>query len=85
VLDVLGKPRSLTRFVKDRPGHDRRYAIDPSLVERELNWRPRETWESGLQKTIDWYRDNGAWLDHVRSGAYREYYSRQYGMEAGAR
>ena len=84
VLDVLGKPRSLIRFVKDRPGHDRRYAINPALVERELNWHPRETWESGLQKTIDWYRDNGAWLDHVRSGAYREYYSRQYGMEAGA-
>jgi dTDP-glucose 4,6-dehydratase len=85
VLDVLGKPRSLIRFVKDRPGHDRRYAIDPTVIERELNWRPRETWESGLRKTIDWYRDNSRWLDHVRSGAYREYYSRQYGMEAGAR
>jgi dTDP-glucose 4,6-dehydratase len=84
VLDALGKPRSLIRFVNDRPGHDRRYAINPGLVERELDWRPRETWESGLQKTIDWYRNNGAWLDHVRSGAYREYYSRQYGMEAGA-
>lgn len=84
VLDVLGKPRSLIRFVKDRPAHDRRYAIDPTLIERELNWRPRETWESGLRKTIDWYCDNSGWLDHVRSGAYREYYSRQYGMEAGA-
>jgi len=84
VLDILGKPRALIRFVKDRPGHDRRYAIDPSLIERELNWRPEETWESGLRKTIDWYRNNSGWLDHVRSGAYREYYSRQYGMEAGA-
>ncbi len=84
VLDILGKPRALIRFVKDRPGHDRRYAIDPTLIERELNWHPKETWESGLRKTIDWYRDNSAWLDHVRSGAYREYYSRQYGMEADA-
>ena len=84
VLDILGKPHSLIRFVKDRPGHDRRYAIDPSLLEDELNWHPRETWEGGLRKTIDWYRDNSGWLDHVRSGEYREYYSRQYGMEAGA-
>lgn len=84
VLDALGKPHSLIRFVKDRPGHDRRYAIDPSLIESELGWRPQETWESGLRKTIDWYRENSAWLDRVRSGAYREYYSRQYGLEAGA-
>jgi len=84
VLDILGKSRSLIRFVKDRPGHDRRYAIDPSLVEREFGWRPDETWESGLRKTIEWYRENTTWLDHVRSGAYREYYSRQYGVEAGA-
>jgi dTDP-glucose 4,6-dehydratase len=84
VLDALGKPRSLIRFVKDRPGHDRRYAIDPSLIESELGWRPQETWESGLRKTIDWYRENSAWLDRVRSGAYLEYYARQYGLEAGA-
>lgn len=84
VLDALGKPHTLIRFVKDRPGHDRRYAIDPSLIEREFGWRPQETWESGLRKTIAWYRDNTAWLDHVRTGAYREYYSRQYGVEAGA-
>ena len=84
VLDILGKSRSLIRFVKDRPGHDRRYAIDPSLIEREFGWYPHETWESGLRKTIGWYRENTTWLDHVRSGAYREYYSRQYGVEAGA-
>jgi len=84
VLDVLGKPRSLIQFVKDRPGHDRRYAIDPSLIEREVGWRPRETWESGLRKTIEWYRNHSAWIDLVRSGAYREYYARQYGMEAAA-
>lgn len=85
VLDVLGKPRSLIQFVKDRPGHDRRYAIDPSLIESEVGWRPRETWDSGLRKTIEWYRDNTAWIERVRSGAYREYYERQYGMEAAAR
>jgi dTDP-glucose 4,6-dehydratase len=82
VLDLLGKPHSLIKFVTDRPGHDRRYAIDPTRIENEMGWRPRETWESGLLKTIDWYKTNPAWLDHVRSGAYREYYARQYGMEA---
>ena len=79
VLAALGKPRSLLRFVKDRPGHDRRYAIDPSKVERELGWRPRETWESGLQKTIRWYADNADWVERARSGAYRDYYRKQYG------
>ncbi len=84
VLDVLEKPHSLIRFVKDRPGHDRRYAIDPSLAESELNWRPRETWESGLHKTIEWYKANPDWLDRVRSGADRKYYAQQYGAEVGA-
>jgi dTDP-glucose 4,6-dehydratase len=84
VLDVLEKPHSLIRFVKDRPGHDRRYAIDPSLAESELNWRPRETWESGLHKTIEWYKANPDWLDRVRTGAYRKYYAQQYGAEVGA-
>src|SRR6267143_2731440 len=79
VLDQLGKPRSLLQFVKDRPGHDRRYAIDPSLAESELGWSPRETWETGLQKTIRWYQDNPDWIARARSGAYREYYARQYG------
>ena len=84
LLDAVGKPRSLIRFVKDRPGHDRRYAIDPSLVESELDWRPRETWESGLQKTIQWYQQNGRWLERTRSGAYQDYYRKQYGAEVGA-
>ena len=85
LLDELGKPRSLITFVTDRPGHDRRYAIDPSLVESELGWRPRETWESGLRKTIDWYRENTRWLENTRSGAYRDYYRLQYGTEVNAR
>ena len=85
VLDQLGKPHSLLTFVKDRPGHDRRYAIDPSLVEAEFDWRPRETWESGLHKTLDWYQTNTDWVERARSGAYREFYARQYGSEVGAR
>src|ERR1700730_7458855 len=84
VLDQLGKPRSLIQFVKDRPGHDRRYAIDPALAEAELGWRPRETWETGLQKTIGWYQENPDWIARARSGAYREYYTQQYGTEVGA-
>jgi dTDP-glucose 4,6-dehydratase len=84
LLATVGKPRSLIRFVKDRPGHDRRYAIDPSLIETELGWRPDETWESGLLKTIDWYKNNSRWLERARSGAYRDYYRAQYGEEVGA-
>jgi dTDP-glucose 4,6-dehydratase len=84
VLDTLGKPHSLIQFVKDRPGHDRRYAIDPALIESELGWQPLETWESGLQKTIAWYQDNNQWLERARSGAYRDYYRTQYGTEVGA-
>lgn len=79
LLDALGKPRTLVRFVKDRPGHDRRYAIDSARVESELGWRPRETWASGLSKTIDWYRENAQWISDTRNGAYRDYYKVQYG------
>src|SRR5215211_2718866 len=67
VLDALGKPHSLIQYVKDRLGHDRRYAIDPALIETELGWRPLETWESGLKKTIQWYSENGEWLERARS------------------
>jgi dTDP-glucose 4,6-dehydratase len=83
VLDALGKSRSLIRFVKDRPGHDRRYAINPAKAETELGWLPLETWESGLKKTIRWYQENNEWITRARSGAYRDFYSQQYGMEAG--
>jgi dTDP-glucose 4,6-dehydratase len=81
ILKALGKPLSLIRYVKDRPGHDRRYAIDPVKVETELGWRPQETWESGLEKTIRWYAENTKWIERARSGAYREFYARQYGTE----
>ncbi len=84
LLEALGKPRSLLKFVTDRPGHDRRYAIDPTFIESELDWRPRETWTTGLAKTIDWYRQNSEWLENTRSGAYLDYYRLQYGTEVNA-
>jgi dTDP-glucose 4,6-dehydratase len=80
LLDAVGQPRSLIRYVKDRPGHDRRYAIDPSVIESELGWSPRETWATGLEKTIQWYRENARWLERTR-GAYKDYYRKQYGTE----
>jgi dTDP-glucose 4,6-dehydratase len=69
----------LIRFVKDRPGHDRRYAIDARKIERELGWRPAETFETGIRKTVAWYLDNQAWVGRVQSGGYRDWISRQYG------
>ncbi len=84
LLGTVGKPLSLITYVKDRPGHDRRYAIDPTLIETELGWQPRETWETGLGKTIAWYRENTRWLERTRSGAYRDYYRQQYGAEVAA-
>jgi dTDP-glucose 4,6-dehydratase len=76
----VGKPRrSLIRFVKDRPGHDRRYAIDASKIRGELGWLPSVTFEQGIEKTIDWYLRNRSWVEQVTSGAYRDYYVKQYG------
>jgi dTDP-glucose 4,6-dehydratase len=79
LLKLLGKPESLVRYVADRPGHDLRYAIDCAKAERELGWRPRVSFEQGLQETIDWYRANEGWVSRIRSGAYRSYYEEQYG------
>ena len=79
LLDVMQKPSSLIRYVKDRPGHDRRYAIDCSKIERELGWAPSASFEQGLQETIEWYRSHQDWVSGVRSGEYRRYYERQYG------
>jgi dTDP-glucose 4,6-dehydratase len=64
--------------VKDRPGHDKRYAIDASKINKELGWAPSVTFEEGLEKTIDWYLDNQEWLENVTSGDYQKYYSLQY-------
>jgi dTDP-glucose 4,6-dehydratase len=79
LLDILGKPRSLIRYVKDRPGHDRRYAIDCSKIERELGWQPAVTFEQGLGDTVAWYRQNAAWIDKIRTGEHLKYYESQYG------
>ncbi len=65
-------------FVKDRPGHDRRYAIDASKVKRELGWRPAEPFETGIRKTVQWYLDNPEWVEGVVSGSYRDWLSKQY-------
>ncbi len=74
-----GENRQLITFVKDRPGHDRRYAIDASRMRNELGWEPSYTFEQGIAETIDWYLENQAWVEQVTSGAYREYYEKQYG------
>ncbi len=84
LLDALGKPHSLIKFVTDRLGHDRRYAIDPSKAENELGWRPQTSWEEGLAKTINWYRHNQSWVETIRTGEYRNYYEGMYGERLGA-
>ena len=77
-----GSYRSQISFVKDRPGHDRRYAIDARKLQQELGWKPAETFETGIRKTVQWYLQNPEWVDRVQSGAYRDWTSRQYGAAA---
>jgi dTDP-glucose 4,6-dehydratase len=77
--DTGGPYERLIAYVADRPGHDRRYAIDARKIERELGWRPAETFASGIRKTVQWYLDNQTWVDHVQSGAYQEWIGRNYG------
>ena len=85
ILDELspradGKPyKEQITYVKDRPGHDRRYAIDASKIERELGWKPAETFETGIRKTVQWYLDNQTWVKNVTSGAYKNWVGKQYG------
>ena len=74
-----GESEQLITYVTDRPGHDLRYAIDASKINRELGWSPSVTFEQGLERTIDWYLANPEWLAHVTSGQYADYYDRQYG------
>jgi len=84
ILDELspradGKPyKEQVTYVKDRPGHDRRYAIDASKIERELGWKPAETFETGIKKTVQWYLDNQSWVENVTSGAYQNWVGKQY-------
>jgi dTDP-glucose 4,6-dehydratase len=79
IINLLGKPESLIQYVKDRPGHDRRYAIDSTKIETELGWRRQIPFEQGIKDTIQWYIDNPDWSRNVRDGSYREYYQKQYG------
>ncbi len=79
ILHQLSKPESLITFVKDRAGHDLRYAIDPSKISKELGWQPETDFDSGMQKTIQWYLDNSEWIDEIKSGEYAEYSRRVYG------
>ncbi|MCG6156139.1 dTDP-glucose 4,6-dehydratase [Rubinisphaera margarita] len=78
LLELLNKPDSLINFVKDRPGHDRRYAIDCAKAKQELGWQPRIPFETGLKETIEWYLEHQQWTDRIRSGEYRIYYDQQY-------
>ncbi len=74
----IGTSKKLISFVKDRPGHDLRYAIDASKISKELGWKPSVTFEEGLEKTVNWYLNNNKWLQNITSGAYKDYYQKQY-------
>ncbi len=89
ILDELrprpgGRHADLITFVRDRPGHDRRYAIDPCKIESELDWRPTETFASGIVQTVRWYLDHPGWIAHVRDGSYRDWIATQYGGQEAA-
>jgi len=79
VLKLVGKPESLIKYVKDRPGHDRRYAIDAAKAQQELGWAPRHGFEDALEKTVQWYVEHRAWWERIISGEYLKYYEKQYG------
>jgi dTDP-glucose 4,6-dehydratase len=79
LLKLFDKDESFIEYVTDRAGHDRRYAINFSKIERELNWKPQVSLDEGLQKTVKWFRENTDWWQRAKSGAYREYYAKQYG------
>jgi dTDP-glucose 4,6-dehydratase len=85
ILGQLGKPKSLIQYVKDRPGHDRRYAIDSTKLRTELGWKPVYEFEDGIVSTVNWYLENKRWWERVRSGAYLEYYQAQYGARLGGK
>lgn len=83
ILAELGKPKSLITYVQDRPGHDRRYGIDPTKTMQELGWKPKHSFETGIKETIHWYLKNKDWWTRIQSGAYQEYYTQQYGGRLG--
>ena len=79
ILKALNKPESLIKYVSDRPGHDRRYAIDPKKLETELGWKPKYTFDTGIEQTIQWYLDNEDWWKHIINGEYQNYFENMYG------
>ncbi len=79
IIRSLGKSEDLIQYVKDRPGHDRRYAIDNRKITGELGWKPSYTFEDGMAKTVEWYLEHAQWMEHITSGAYQSYYQKMYG------
>ena len=79
ILAILGKGEEMIEFVKDRPGHDRRYAVDWSKIKNELGWEPQHGFDEWLEKTVAWYQENRSWWEHIKSGEYKDYYAKQYG------
>lgn len=79
IIKLLGQSEDMIEFVKDRPGHDRKYAVDWSKIEKELGYKPEHDFDSYLERTVKWYQENEAWWKHVKSGEYQEYYKKQYG------
>lgn len=79
ILQELGKSEQLIKYVKDRPGHDQRYAIDPTKIHEELGWKPTTKFEHGIKKTIEWYKNNKQWWERIISGEYQDYYEKMYG------
>lgn len=83
ILRELGKPETLIQYVKDRPGHDRRYGIDATKITKELGWEPKHNFETGIHETIRWYLDNQDWWKRIQTGEYQQYFSKQYGERLG--
>ncbi len=82
IIAILGKDESSIEYVKDRPGHDRKYDVDWTKIKNELGWEPKYTFDEWLNKTVEWYKDNTQWWKKVKSGAYQDYYKQQYGGNA---
>ncbi|MGH9351673.1 MAG: GDP-mannose 4,6-dehydratase, partial [Terriglobia bacterium] len=78
LLEILGKPEDLIEYVADRPGHDRRYALETAKISTELGWSPAVSLEQGLRDTVDWYRTHKEWVEKTKSGEYRSYYEKHY-------
>jgi dTDP-glucose 4,6-dehydratase len=83
ILELTGRDKSLIEHVRDRPGHDRRYSLSSDKLRSELGWKPEIRFDEGLERTVEWYRDNEWWWAPIRSGEYREYYERHYGRALG--